>query len=452
MGVYISRMAEVIAPRTADPSEAPDAAEAPDGTAGSGGHGIGGRPAGTPPGGDTPPDQAPPGGDALPGEPPRSGWRASLRWGLTVWPAGLLAYVLVTLVAWLPFEQLRDPPATFHDLLENWHRWDTTWYVMIAESGYHADERSAAFFPLYPMLVWPVDRVLPGDALPAALLVSALACAAALVLVHRLTAELLDGETAKRTIFYLLAFPTGFFLIAAYNESLFIALCAASLYCMRRGRWWMAGILAGLASGTRLAGVLLALAYAYEYLRQRGFSPRRLRPDALGILLTPLGLVGYALYCWRSFGDPLFFEHAQSVWFRSGYTFPWVTVVDVLRLIIHGHPLTSPTEIRNIINLGTALGVLLLLYLALDGRWRLGRKQAYLVLFAAADIMLPLISPIHTDYPLSSEWRFALECLPVFMVLGRMGRSPTFDRFFLMAALPVQGVMVLTFVQNQFVA
>jgi hypothetical protein len=33
-----------------------------------------------------------------------------------------------------------------------------------------------------------------------------------------------------------------------------------------------------------------------------------------------------------------------------------------------------------------------------------------------------------------------------------MGRGRNFDRLYLMAALPVQGVMILTFIQNQFVA
>jgi hypothetical protein len=398
-------------------------------------------------------DGTPPGGAAiedLPAVP--SGWRSSLVFGFSTWLAGLLAYVLVTAVAWLPFEQLRAAPATLGEALDSWHRWDTTWYVMIAESGYHLDTRSAAFFPLYPLLIRGADRVLPGGAFGAALAVSLLACYATLVLVHRLTAELLDPELARRTAFYLLAFPTGFFLAAAYNESLFIALCLGSLYCMRRQRWWLAGALAGLASGTRLAGILLVLAFGYEYLRRRGFSVRRVRPDAFAVALAPAGLLAYAAYCWRTFDDPLYFERVQEVWFRSGFSPPWTTVGDTLHLIGTTSPLLVPTEIRNIINLGTALAVLLLLYLALDGPWRLGRDKAYLVIFAGADIMLPLLSPIHSDYPLSSMWRFALECTPVFMVLARMGRNRTFDRWYLMAALPVQGVMILTFVQNQFVA
>jgi hypothetical protein len=384
--------------------------------------------------------------------PRGEGWRASLLFGLWTWLAGLLSCVLVTAVAWLPFEQIRDAPGTVGAALENWHRWDTTWYVIIAQFGYRYDSRSAAFFPLYPMLVKAVDPVVPGDTFVAALLVSVLTCYAALVMVHRLAGQFLDTDTARRTVFYLLAFPTGFFLIAAYNESLFVALVAGCLYAMRRRLWWLAAVLAGVASATRLAGALLGVVLLYEYLRQRRFDPRRIQPDLLWLALAPAGLACYAGYCAHAFGDPLYFLRAQDVWFRSGFSAPWTTVLDVTRLITHNPVLLSPTEIRNIINLGTALAVLVVLYLALDGPWRLGAEHSALVLFAALDIMLPLVSPLHTDYPLSSMWRFALECLPVFMVLASMGRNRTFDRFYLMAALPVQGVMILTFVQNQFVA
>jgi hypothetical protein len=406
---------------------------------------------GPPVGGPPEPMRGPPAGGPpeIAGVPP--GWRASLVFGLWTWLAGLAAYLLVTAVAWLPFEQLRSPPATGGGALESWHRWDTTWYVIIAESGYRSDPRSAAFFPLYPMLIKGANYILPGGAFVAALVVSVLACYVALVLVHRFSTEILGAELARRTTFYLLAFPTGFFLAAAYNESLFIALSVASLYCMRRQYWWLAGVLAGFASATRLAGVLLTVAFVYEYLRQRGFSARRVRPDLLGVALAPLGLLAYAGYCWQTFGDPLYFQQVQGVWFRSGFTMPWTTVGEVIRLILHSPVLLEPGSIRNIINLGTALAVIALLYLALDGPWRLGAEQAYLVIFSGLGILMPLVSPIHAD-PLSSMWRFALECLPVFMVLAKMGRNQHFDRVYLMAALPVQGVMILTFIQNQLVA
>ncbi len=387
-----------------------------------------------------------------PAPPAGPGWRDSLRFGLVAWLGGLMACVLVTAVAWLPFEHIRDAPRNLSEAIQNWHRWDTTWYVIIAESGYRADPRSAAFFPLYPMLVRAANTVVPGDAFLASLLVSVLACLAALVVVHRLATDLMGGELGRRTAFYLIAFPTGFFLIAAYNESLFVALAVGSLYAMRRGHWWLAGLLAGFASASRVAGVLLGVVFVFEYLRQRDFAPRRVRPDLLWVALTPSGLLAYAAYCWSAFGDPLFFQKQQAVWFRDGYTAPWTPMLQALRLIQSDPLLLSPTAIRNLINLIAAIGVIVLLCLAVSGPWRLGPGSGYLVLFAAMDILLPLMSGVHSDYPLSGIWRFALECLPVFMVLAKMGSRPTVDRLFLMAGLPVQGVMILTFVQNQFVA
>lgn len=393
------------------------------------------------------------------GERDRPGWWTSYFAGKWTWAAGLAMYAAVTFVAWLPFG---DAPG-FAQAYQSWHRWDTTWYVIIADSGYEYDKRSAAFFPLYPLLIRWSNRILPGGSFEAALVVSGLACLAALVLVHRLTTEIVggggeraaNGEPAtvlgRRTIFYLLAFPAGFYLAAAYNESLFIALVAGSFYCMRRGRWWVAGLLAGFASATRVLGVLLAVSMLYEYMRQRRFSVRRIRVDLLALLLAPTGLVIYALYCWRTFGDPLFFQKMQENWFRSGYTAPWTTIADTYRLIVDSHPMLGADTVRNIYNLSTALLWLVLLVVALDKQWGLGGEQAYMVIFSAAVILIPLVTPIHNYYPLSSMVRFALECLPVFMLLAKWGRDRRFDRVYTMVVLALQGVMIVTFVHDSFV-
>lgn len=388
-------------------------------------------------------------------------WAPSLRVGLWTWLAGLALYAAATFVAWVPYQNLTDytqldgvaaPPAHAWQAYHLWHQWDTVWYVLIADYGYTFDERSAAFFPLYPLLVRGASTVLPVGTLEAALLVSLLSCLAALVLVHRLATEVGGPDVARRATFYLLAFPTGFYLAAAYNESLFIALAAASLYCMRRGLWWWAGVWAAYASAARLAGVLLAVVFVVEYLRQRGFSPRRIRWDALAVGLVPVGILLYAAYCAQAFGDPLHFLEAQRHWFREGYQAPWTTIWQVGKLILDYPPLLGPDTVRNVINLTTALAVLVILGLALVGPWRLGWEYAYLVLFAAMVIMLPLLNPIRHLWPLSSTWRFALECVPVFLVLAKMGRDHRFDRVYLAVALGLQGIMIVTFLQGRFVA
>ena len=55
------------------------------------------------------------------------------------------------------------------------------------------------------------------------------------------------------------------------------------------------------------------------------------------------------------------------------------------------------------------------------------------------------MNPIRHLWPLSSTWRFALECLPIFLVLAKMGRDQRFDRVYLAVALGLQGIMIVTF-------
>ncbi|GAB4052777.1 hypothetical protein GCM10028775_35600 [Catellatospora paridis] len=401
-------------------------------------------------------------------------WRPSVVAGLAVWAGGLFVYFLVTAAAWMPLgkvlAQAEPIPSTFRQLIATWYVWDTTWYLSIADSGYRHIEQSTAFFPLYPMTVRVANYLLPGDSLEAALLVGALCCLAVLILAHRLATDLIGAEDAQRTIIYLLAFPTGFFLMAGYNEAMFVALALASLYCMRRGRWWWAAMFAGFAGATRMAGIMLGAAFVYEYLRQHGFSIRELTAaarqgrllralralvdrHAFAVVLVPAGVGAYMLYCRLTFGNALHFLESQKAWNRDGFTFPWTVIGDTVVHIRNFESIFHPDSIRNIANLITALGVLVLLVLALAGPWRLGAENAYLVIFAAAIILMPLSNPIRAHVvPLDSLWRFALECTVVFMVLARMGRSAAFDRLYLTTMMAVQGVMLVVFLHFNFVA
>jgi hypothetical protein len=386
--------------------------------------------------------------------PANGGWRESIRTGTITWLAGLVLYTATTYFAWLPLQRLHaragSPPAGPVGALDAWNRWDAAWYIRIADTGYAPDRLRSAFFPLYPMLVRGVKTVTAMTTFHAAVAVSVLACLAALILVHRLAADLLDAEHGRRAAFYLLAFPTGLFLVAAYNESLFVALAVGALYCMRRGRWWWAGLLCGLAGATRLTGVLLGLAFVYEYMRQRGWSVRRIRWDGLAALLVPAGVGLYMVFLQQTFGNPTQFLDAQSNWFRDGYQAPWTTFGEVIRLISEG-PMYGPDTVRNVVNFVTAIGSFLLLALAAVGPWKLGRGGHYLIAFALPAMLLPVVNPIHNYYPLASVWRYFLECLPAFLVLARMGANRTFDRIYLLTAAGVSGVMVVTFIEYNFV-
>ena len=67
-----------------------------------------------------------------------------------------------------------------------------------------------------------------------------------------------------RAAWFLLIFPTAYFLHIGYTESLFLALVLGSFLAARTDRWWLAGILGGLAALTRINGLVLIPALAAE--------------------------------------------------------------------------------------------------------------------------------------------------------------------------------------------
>ena len=77
-------------------------------------------------------------------------------------------------------------------------RQDALWFLRIATTGYAAGDGSAAFFPLYPLVVRAVSWIVGGHPLFAAMLVSNLAFFGSLVVLYDLTVrEFSEGGRAE---------------------------------------------------------------------------------------------------------------------------------------------------------------------------------------------------------------------------------------------------------------
>src|SRR5688572_5134823 len=159
-----------------------------------------------------------------------------------------------------------DEPALTHaladPLLAPLARWDSVWYLRVADSGYGDSAPRAAFFPLYPLLVRAIATPLGGSyaaLLIAAYLVSLAAFFGALVVLFRLTELELGRRLARPALLLLALFPAALYFGAPYSESLFLLLAVVAFYAARSGRWAWAGTCAALASGTRSAGLLLLI-------------------------------------------------------------------------------------------------------------------------------------------------------------------------------------------------
>ena len=377
--------------------------------------------------------------------PIRRPWPAAFRAALAVWSVITVVHLAVSALAWLPRPggPVPDPWMIFL----GWNRWDAGHYVRIAESGYHLGPGFPAFFPLYPLLVHAGDAVLPGGALVSALVVANAAAFGALAMLHRLAEHEFGPRVAHRAIWYLAAFPTGFFLFIGYNESLFLLLAVGALYAGRRGHWWLAGTLGALSSATRLFGVLLIAPLAVEYLRQIDWRPRRIRWDVLGLALVPLGVVAYAVYCAVVLGNPLAFSRAQDQWGRR-YTVPGEAWLIAVRQA-DGHRLLAPSTLGAILDAGTMLVAVALLILCVKGRFRFRRDQVYLVVQAALTLVL-LMSTEVGGRSMQSAARYAMEAIAVFLVLARIGANQVADRAVLVIGVALHAVFLVIFMAGTF--
>ena len=323
-----------------------------------------------------------------------------------------------------------DEPALTHALadpvLAPLARWDSVWYLRIADSGYGDSAPRAAFFPLYPLLVRGVGTLFGGSEgalLAAAFLVSLAAFLAALVLLHRLTELELGRRLARPALLLLAVFPAAVFFGAPYSESLFLLLAVAAFYAARTGRWAWAGACAGLASGTRSAGLLLVLPLALIWWQSR---PRR-ASDGAWLLLAPAGIAAYAAWLGLVEGDALRFLDVQEAWSReltvplTGAWDGFVAAVDGVRQLASGS--RSPVYFEEAAGDPfpiAAIKVMLLATLvfavaACVGVFR--RLPRPYGVWVAASLVLPLSFPV-TPQPLMSLPRFVAVLFPVFMWLA----------------------------------
>lgn len=204
--------------------------------------------------------------------------------------------------------------APFVDALQFWTCTDSQHYLDIARDWYLSEgpwDRlvQLVFLPGYPIAVRAAAAVV-GDYLYAGLLVSALAFAGAGCVFYRLLRLDRPHADALRTVKYLCILPGAFFFAAPMSESLFLLLCLACVYCARRRRWYLAGLLGGLAAFTRSLGVVLLVPVLWELVADR-------RAGGVGrffaLLLIPLGFAAYCGVNYAVAGDPFQFMTYQSV-------------------------------------------------------------------------------------------------------------------------------------------
>jgi len=369
-----------------------------------------------------------------------------------VWPIYLathIAFLILTyLAALFTLDNFSGNRLSSSTLLQVWSRWDTAQFTDIATHGYEAAWRTA-FFPLYPFLEASM-ALLTRNPFIAGLVISNLAALTLFMVLYRLVREDFGQEQAYRTVLYLAVFPTAFFFVAAYNESLFLCLTILSFYYMRRGQWWWAGLFGFFAALTRSAGLLLLIPFCYEYIRQHHFKLREmLHIDSAGGLLIPAGTGIFAIYCAIRFHDLLAFSHTQSVWHRQ-LSVPGLSFIHSL-LSIKRSGLVSFTAIHNGIDLSVGLFMLVLTVLCFIGPWKFSKDRWVYGIYIAAIYFFLILFPSHDTEPLQSLSRLVLELFPAFILLAALGKKAQFNLYYLTISGAVLCFMLLQFLTGGWI-
>jgi hypothetical protein len=381
--------------------------------------------------------------------------------------AAIWAAALFALFVFVPNRHPRaarwDDPSLTHDLgavTDVWARWDSVWFLRIAEHGYNAATGAAsAFYPLYPATVAVLGRALFGHYVLAGILISLAAALGSFLLLHRIAEERLGADGARRAVLYLAFFPFALFLQAVYSESLYLLLTLAAFMLAERRRFLSAGVVTGLALLTRPTGVALLPALALIAWQER----YRLRALA-SLAVAPVLFAAYPLYLWRADGDPWAFLRAQRLWSRhlspagplggvwDGLRAGWAGV-EQLASGSHTHVYWTAVQDTDPIRAATInlenLAFLVLFVVLTVIAWR--RFGAPYGVFAAVSLAIPLSVPSER-WPLLSLPRFGLTIFPLFLALAVVGGRPRAHTAILGVSALLLGVAVVQWALWQWVA
>jgi 4-amino-4-deoxy-L-arabinose transferase-like glycosyltransferase len=381
--------------------------------------------------------------------------------------AAIWAAALFSLFVFVPNRHPRagvwDNPSLTHDLgafTDIWARWDSVWFLRIAEHGYDsASGVAAAFYPLYPGAISALGWALFGHYVLAGILVSLAAAFGAFLLLHRVAEERLGADGARRAVLYLAVFPFAFFLQAVYSESLYLLLTLAAFVLAERRRFLAAGAVTGLALLTRPTAAALLPALALLAWRERD----RVRALA-SLAVAPVLFAAYPLYLWQAEGDPWAFLHAQRLWSRhlspagplggiwDGLRAGWAGVEQLAsgsHTRVYWTPVQDSDPIR-VATLNLEMLAFLVLFVVLTViAWR--RFGAPYGLFAALSLAIPLSVPSER-WPLLSMPRFGLTIFPLFLALASIGGRPRAHTAIVAVSSLLLGVSVAQWALWQWVA
>ncbi len=223
-----------------------------------------------------------------------------------------LLWKILLLTIGVIFDSIQGGALSF---LDHTMRWDSGWYLTIISDLYATSPASAAFYPLFPLLVSGLHELSFG-LIPVEVSGQLINTAAVIALI---TALLKLARTFKPVlnpailITLVLCAPAAFFLHAFYGDALFFALTSWAYLLARQKKWMWMGILLALLTASRLPGLLVVGLCGLEFLRAHQWSIKSaLNKNFLWFFLAPVGFLFYGTLLFFRNGDFLGMFHAYK--------------------------------------------------------------------------------------------------------------------------------------------
>ncbi|MFI5795333.1 hypothetical protein [Streptomyces sp. NPDC051677] len=356
--------------------------------------------------------------------------------------------VFAWLLEWADEYQKKNPRfgggAHWWDVLATWDGW---WYLQVAEKGYHpkplqpldpgglfkVKQDSVAFFPLYPGLIRGVSEITGLGLYGSAILVSVLASFLASAGIYAVVSTLAGVRAGTIAAGLWAVAPGAGVEWAVYSESVFVAIAAWCCYCVMKGRWVAAGLLAFLAGLNRPTSAALigavGLAAIVTLARRDSRREHGVAGPVYAMIAAPLGLLTYIAWVGLSMGDLTAYFTLQRDGWAHYFDFGAYTL-DVLRNTAVGrHDYLFAFTVPDLLAVQLVLALPFLIALML-------RKKPPLVLVAYT--LASVITVLGTQQMFGNTGRYLLPAFPLLLApaaaLSRL-KWPSLAVFFATASI-----------------
>ncbi len=194
---------------------------------------------------------------------------------------------------------------------------DGGWFRAIALDWYdrHDGVGGIAEYPFFPMFPG-VGHLLVRMGVPLTVALAGLSWAGALAAMagaRLLAARHLGDGAARLTPWVIALAPGALSLVLGYSDAFYLAALVWAVLAVDQRRWWLAGLLAAMATASRPNGAIAMIVIVAIAI---GLGAKRRNFVAL-ILPSTLFLLAWMAYLWQTTGDPLLFWTAKSGWIET---------------------------------------------------------------------------------------------------------------------------------------